>query len=115
MLFRSGRQKKVSTNPMHPNKTIKTIKPANRDPSRMRLAKRCQAVTRRETLCQSPAVNGKARCRMHGGAKGSGAPKGTANGAYRHGERTKVARQQRRELFDWIRILRETAKSVGNE
>ncbi|MGB8901173.1 MAG: HGGxSTG domain-containing protein [Methylocella sp.] len=26
--------------------------------------------------CQSPAVAGRTRCRMHGGAGGSGAPKG---------------------------------------
>ena len=28
---------------------------------------------------------GKIRCRMHGGAAGSGAPKGNRNGKYRHG------------------------------
>ncbi|MFD1280641.1 hypothetical protein [Methylobacterium goesingense] len=30
-------------------------------------------------------MNGKARCRMHGGARGSGAPRGERNGAYRTG------------------------------
>jgi hypothetical protein len=39
--------------------------------------------------CQSPAVRGKKRCRMHGGAKGSGAPSGERNGNYLHGRRTK--------------------------
>lgn len=34
--------------------------------------------------CQSPAVNGRVRCRLHGGAKGSGAPIGN-NNAYVHG------------------------------
>lgn len=34
--------------------------------------------------CCSPAVNGKARCRLHGGAKDSGAPKGNRN-ALKHG------------------------------
>ena len=34
--------------------------------------------------CQSPAVKNKARCRLHGGAKGSGAPKGNSN-ARKHG------------------------------
>ena len=33
---------------------------------------------------QSTAVNGKKRCRMHGGAKGSGAPLGNQN-AFKHG------------------------------
>ena len=39
-------------------------------------APRCGSKTRRNSTCQSPAIKGKARCRMHGGAKGSGAPKG---------------------------------------
>lgn len=34
--------------------------------------------------CQSPAANGKDRCRMHGGAKKSGAPKRNKN-ALKHG------------------------------
>ena len=29
--------------------------------------------------CCSPAVSGKNRCRMHGGAPGSGAPRGNTN------------------------------------
>jgi hypothetical protein len=32
----------------------------------------------------SPA--GQRRCRMHGGADGSGAPKGSKNGNYKHGQ-----------------------------
>ncbi|WP_279594047.1 hypothetical protein [Methylobacterium sp. J-030] len=38
--------------------------------------------------CQSPAVSGKMRCRMHGGAKGSGGPRGERNGSYRTGLHT---------------------------
>ena len=34
--------------------------------------------------CQAPAANGKGRCRMHGGAKGSGAPRDNRN-ALKHG------------------------------
>jgi hypothetical protein len=45
----------------------------------------CGAKTRKGTPCQSPPVTGKSRCRMHGGAEGSGAPPGSRNGAYRHG------------------------------
>ena len=41
------------------------------------------ARTRRGPPCQSPSVAGKTRCRMHGGAAGSGAPKGKRNGKYR--------------------------------
>jgi hypothetical protein len=54
-------------------------------PLALGLSPRCGARTRRGTLCQSPAVAGKTRCRMHGGAAGSGAPKGKRNGKYRHG------------------------------
>ncbi|MGC1319451.1 MAG: HGGxSTG domain-containing protein [Pseudolabrys sp.] len=34
---------------------------------------RCGARNRRGGFCRSPAVSGKRRCRMHGGAPGSGA------------------------------------------
>ena len=45
----------------------------------MRRSPRCGAKTRKGTPCVSPAVGGKARCRMHGGAAGSGAPAGNRN------------------------------------
>jgi hypothetical protein len=40
--------------------------------------------TRTSGACRSPAVGGKKRCRMHGGAPGSGAPKTNQN-ARKHG------------------------------
>lgn len=45
---------------------------------------RCGAKTRAGTPCLAPAVQGKTRCRMHGGAKNSGAPRGNQN-ALKHG------------------------------
>jgi len=36
--------------------------------------------TRAGAPCRAPKVAGKTRCRMHGGAAGSGAPKGGATG-----------------------------------
>ena len=45
---------------------------------------RCGAKTRSGGACRSPAVRGKKRCRMHGGAPGSGAPKANRN-ARKHG------------------------------
>jgi len=57
---------------------------SQRDVKRLQDAPRCGAKTRKGTACQSPAVNGKKRCRMHGGAKGSGAPFGNQN-ALKHG------------------------------
>ena len=44
-------------------------------------APRCGARTRAGTPCKAPAVRGRKRCRMHGGARGSGAPRGEAKRA----------------------------------
>jgi hypothetical protein len=78
-----------------------------REPSRLRQAPRCLARTRRGTPCRSPAVAGKTRCRMHGGAAGSGAPKGKRNGKYRHGGFTAEAIDERRRLAALIRGSRD--------
>lgn len=56
-------------------------------PKRLASAPRCLAQTRRGTECQSPAVKGKKRCRMHGGTN-PGAPKGNRN-AWKHGARSR--------------------------
>ncbi|WP_394700168.1 HGGxSTG domain-containing protein [uncultured Parasphingorhabdus sp.] len=48
-------------------------------------------MTRKGTACQSPAVKGKRRCRMHGGTN-AGAPKGNRN-AWKHGARSAKARE----------------------
>lgn len=68
---------------------------------------RCGAKTRRGTPCQSPAVNNKKRCRMHGGAKGSGAPIGSQN-ALKHGLSTKESKKTRKQVKDMFRELRDT-------
>jgi len=52
-------------------------------PARLADAPRCGARTRAGTECQSPAVGGKRRCRMHGGTN-PGAPVGNHN-ARKHG------------------------------
>src|SRR5437763_5083294 len=44
----------------------------------------CGARTRSGHPCRTPPVRGRRRCRMHGGAAGSGAPVGNKN-ALRHG------------------------------
>ncbi|WP_425326453.1 HGGxSTG domain-containing protein [Sphingomonas oligophenolica] len=49
-------------------------------------APRCLAKTRAGTACQSPAMKGRARCRLHRG-KASGAPMGNRN-AWKHGARS---------------------------
>jgi hypothetical protein len=86
-----------------------------REPSRLRQAPRCVARTRRGTPCQSPAVAGKTRCRMHGGAAGSGTPKGEANGAYKHGLHTNEAKEERRLLLDLLRQSRKVIAALPCE
>ena len=71
-------------------------------------AVRCGAKTRKGTPCQAPAVCGKKRCRMHGGARGSGAPKGNQN-AFKHGLYTAEARTLNKHVSD---LLREGKKMI---
>ena len=62
---------------------------------------RCGASTRKGEPCRAPAVAGKRRCRMHGGAKGSGAPFGNQN-ALKHGMYTREAIAERRAVRQLI-------------
>src|SRR5829696_2327225 len=76
----------------------------------MHLSRRCGARTRSASPCRSPAMpNG--RCRMHGG-KSPGAPKGKANGNYRHGRFTCEAIERRRGLNALVRMLTKAAEEV---
>lgn len=72
---------------------------------------RCGAKTRKGTPCQSPAVRGKKRCRMHGGAAGSGAPKGNQN-ALKHGEYTRERLAERKILRQLMRDAQETLREI---
>jgi glucans biosynthesis protein len=67
---------------------------------------RCGAKTRSGKPCQSPAVQGKKRCRMHGGAAGSGAPRSNKN-AVKHGLYTRKAIAQRRKVSELMRQSRK--------
>jgi len=67
---------------------------------------RCAARTRSGAPCQSPAMFRKNRCRMHGGAPGSGAPRGNRN-ALKGGHYTKAAKADRRALG---RLLAESER-----
>ena len=71
---------------------------------------RCGAKTRTSGACRSPAVYGKKRCRMHGGARGSGAPRANQN-ARKHGLFTRDAIAERRQ----IRVLLEEARKLLEE
>lgn len=67
---------------------------------------RCGATTRSGRPCRSPAVQGKKRCRMHGGAAGSGAPSGNKN-AQKDGLYTREAISERRKLNELVRESRK--------
>ena len=73
---------------------------------------RCGAKTRKGGSCRAPAVTGKKRCRMHGGAKGSGAPQGNSN-AVKHGGFTKEWLERRAMLRDQIRQARKLLTDLG--
>ena len=64
--------------------------------------------------CQSPCVKGKKRCRMHGGAAGSGAPKGNKN-AWKHGGRSARAIDNRKHLNNVMREMRQLIKQMKAE
>lgn len=72
---------------------------------------RCHARSKRTGKpCQSPAVTGWKVCRHHGA--GGGAPKGKANGNYRHGNYTREAVASRKELAAFLRQARHLIESI---
>jgi hypothetical protein len=77
----------------------------------MLTSQRCGAKTRSGTSCKSPAVQGKKRCRMHGGAPGSGAPRDNKN-AVKHGLYTREAIAQRRQLRELMRQSRKLLSEI---
>jgi uncharacterized protein YjcR len=83
--------------------------PRNTGP--MLTSQRCGAKTRSGKSCQSPAVQGKKRCRMHGGAAGSGAPRGNKN-AFMHGLYTRESNAQRRQLAELMRQSRKLLSKI---
>ena len=80
-------------------------------------SKRCQARTRSKGYCQAPAMkNG--RCRMHGG-KSTG-PR-TLEGKekikaahFKHGEYTKQAQEEKRQIRSFIKSLDETLAEIND-
>ncbi len=75
---------------------------------------RCGAKTRSGKPCNSPAVTGKTRCRMHGGAPGSGAPRGNKN-ALKHGRYTREAIQERREVQNLLKQSRALLQKIDGQ
>jgi hypothetical protein len=75
---------------------------------------RCSATSKRtKQRCMAPAVTGWTVCRFHG-ARG-GAPKGKANGSYKHGLYTEAAKAERRSLLDLLRRARKAIASVAGD
>jgi hypothetical protein len=73
-------------------------------------AVRCGAKTRSGSPCKSAPVTGRRRCRMHGGADGSGAPEGSKNCNYKHGRYTKEVAATGRWLREATHMLRDLKK-----
>ena len=96
--FRSGAVEKMTVD--HPRNT-----------GPMLSSLRCGAKTRSGKPCGSPAVSGTKRCRMHGGAPGSGAPRGNKN-ALKHGLYTRGAIEERRQLRALMRQSRMLIQDI---
>ena len=75
-------------------------------------SRRCGAATRLGKPCRAPSVRGKKRCRMHGGAPGSGAPRGNKN-ALKDGLYTREALEDRRQMREMLRQARSHIQEMG--
>jgi hypothetical protein len=73
----------------------------------------CGARTRAGAPCRAPKIAGKSRCRMHGGAAGSGAPKGERNGNWRHGRFTCEAVAERRAARGLLHSIRDALAALA--
>jgi hypothetical protein len=69
-------------------------------------APRCGAKTRSGHRCRQAAVRGRSRCRMHGGAKGSGGPRGDRNGRFANGLHTRAAKATRKVIRARVREIK---------
>jgi hypothetical protein len=68
----------------------------------------CGAKTGAEKLCQRPAIEGRKRCRLHGGLS-PGAPRGFNNGNFKNGDWTAEAIEERK----WLRSLMQLFAGGG--
>ena len=98
----SVERSKLTDNPMRLTETGSVSQPSQ-----------CGARTRSGAPCKSAPVTGRRRCRMHGGADGSGAPKGERNGNYKHGRYTAEVAATRRWLREATHTLRKLNRGAG--
>jgi glucans biosynthesis protein len=85
---------------------------STREPLPLRQAPRCLAKTLCGTLCQSPQTK-HGRCRLHGGGYGTGAPKGKANGQWKHGRYSQESIELRRAIKALAREARATVATFN--
>lgn len=83
-----------------------------RNMAAMQASPRCGARTRSGTACLAPAVHGKTRCRMHGSAARSGAPRGNQN-ARKHGLFTQDRIAERRAIRALLGETRKLLQELG--
>ena len=82
-------------------------------PANLANAPRCGAKTRSGRPCNSPAVGGRQRCRMHGGTN-KGAPKGNRH-AWVHGNRSAEAQEQLKLVKAADRLLKSVRLSRSRQ
>jgi hypothetical protein len=86
--FRDGGQRKMLIDPMDPRR--------RQQPPQFLNSRLCGARTKSGKSCRAPAAK-KGRCRLRGGASGSGGPAG---------ERTKAAMAERQKFSTLLKMLR---------
>ena len=74
-------------------------------------SRRCGARTRIGGACRAPAMHSKKRCRLHGGAPGSGAPRANRN-ARKHGRFTVDAIAERRRIEALLKEARKLLEEM---
>ena len=62
--------------------------------------------------CKQATVKGRARCRMHGGARGSGGPRGWSNGNFKRGVWTRENVERRKAMQPQIRGIRALLRAT---
>jgi hypothetical protein len=71
---------------------------------------RCGAKTRAGP-CRRPAIQGRRRCRLHGGLS-PGAPRGPKNGNFKSGDRTLEAIEERKWLQSIVRSFTKSETTL---
>jgi hypothetical protein len=77
----------------------------------------CGARTRRGTACQKPPLNGKTRCRLHGGlSTGPKTPEGKARivaAHFKHGRRSRAFAEARKQIWADLRAVEVRMRADG--